>query len=390
MKRLTGLIFVMCLAACGENTQQTTDGKVVAALGKQKIAGAISCTKNGLTVTDSVLYMQGGGNEFDSTVENMKPALVNTPAGMVYIPGGTFSMGGVDPVGMDGGGKESMQDARPVHRVYLDPFYMDETEVTNAAFAAFVQATGYITVAEKKPSIEEFPGANPADLVAGAIVFTAPATKVSLDDYTQWWKYVGGANWRHPEGSNSTINGKDSYPVVQVAWEDAAAFAKWAGKRLPTEAEWEFAARGKYSGALYPWGNQLRPDNKWMANIFEGSFPDHDAGSDGHVGLAAVKQFEANRYGLYDMAGNVWEWCSDWYGYDYYKALQQKGLVRNPQGPSSSTDPTEPGTAKKINRGGSFLCTDQYCTRYMVGTRGKGEWRSAANHIGFRCVRSVR
>ncbi|WP_235921139.1 formylglycine-generating enzyme family protein [Foetidibacter luteolus] len=356
---------------------------------QEKVAAAVSCTSNGLTVQDSTLYMQQGGQEF-------LPTKTNNPAGspaqqqMVYIPGGEFSMGGVNPVGMQDGGKEAMNDARPVHRVYIDGFYMDATEVTNAQFAEFVKATGYITIAEHKPTQEEFPGVPEDKLVAGSVVFSPPAHDVQLNNYMQWWAYVPGANWQHPMGPNSSLEGKENYPVVHIAWEDAAAYAKWAGKRLPTEAEWEFAARAGRSGELYTWGNQLRPDGRWMANIFEGKFPNNDIGSDGFKGIAPVKQFAANAYGIYDIAGNVWEWCADWYRPDYYQSLAKQGTAKNPKGPNDSYDPEEPKAKKKVQRGGSFLCTDEYCTRYMVGTRGKGEWRSGSNHIGFRCVKDVK
>jgi sulfatase modifying factor 1 len=341
---------------------------------------AISCSPMGLTQADSILYMQGGGQDFEPTVPATTTLPGSIPEGMVFISGGEFSMGGVNPAGMHDGGKETMYDARPVHRVYVDPFFMDESEVTNAQFKAFVKATGYITIAERKPTAEEFPGAPEENLVAGSVVFTPPAGKVRLDNFYQWWSYVKGANWKHPSGESSSIEGKDNYPVVQVCWEDAAAYAKWAGKRLPTEAEWEFAARGNTAGELYPWGNNFKPGDQWMANIFQGSFPDSDIGTDGYIGLAPVKQFAPNAFGLY-----CWEWCADWYDVKYY---QQQGVQHNPRGPQQANDPQEPGVKKKVQRGGSFLCTDQYCTRYMVGTRGKGEWRSGADHLGFRCVKS--
>jgi formylglycine-generating enzyme required for sulfatase activity len=282
-----------------------------------------------------------------------------------------------------------MDDARPIHRVDVDGFWMDATEVTNAEFARFVAATGYVTVAERKPRPEDFPGADPALLVPGALVFTAPAQPVALNDPAGWWRYVPGANWRHPEGPASAIAGREREPVVQVAWEDAAAFARWAGKRLPTEAEWEFAARGGRAGELYAWPGGLQPEGKWAANVWQGHFPDHDTGEDGYRRAAPVASFPANPYGLHDMAGNVWEWCSDWYRPDTYAGAAP--LTRNPGGPAEddSLDPLEPGIAKRVQRGGSFLCTDQYCTRYLVGSRGRGAPDTGSNHLGFRCVRSL-
>jgi sulfatase modifying factor 1 len=377
---------ILSLAACNTANKEEEPNQIT----KDKVANAISCTVNGLTVQDSTVYANGGGNDFKETVVNKNNFPGSAPEGMVWIPGGEFSMGGVNPVGMTEGGHEQMNDARPVHRVYVDGFYMDATEVTNAEFEKFVKATGYVTIAEKKPTHEEFPDAPEENLYAGSVVFTPPPQKVSLDNYLQWWSYIKGADWKHPYGPGSDLTGKENYPVVHIAWEDAEAYCRWAGKRLPTEAEWEFAARGGKAGNLYAWGNQLKPDGKYMANIFEGSFPDNDNAADGFKGIAPVKQFKPNAYGLYDIAGNVWEWCYDWYRPDYYETLTKQGIVKNPQGPSDSYDPAEPGSKKKIQRGGSFLCTDQYCTRYMVGTRGKGEWRSGTNHAGFRCVTDVK
>ena len=379
-------LFITMLVSCKEKKAQT-EKEAQDAILEAKVDNAVSCTVIGLTPADSVTYMNEGGKEFKPTVvSNYKPLV--SIKDMVWIPGGEFSMGNVNPSGMTGGGKETMSDTRPVHRVYVDGFFMDATEVTNAEFAAFVKATGYVTVAEQKPTKEEFPGAPEENLVAGSVVFT-PSGTMDLSNHLQWWNYVHGANWRHPFGPGSDLKGKENYPVVHVAWQDAEAYAKWAGKRLPTEAEWEFAARGGKAGDLYTWGNQLKPDNKWMANIYEGRFPSKDEGLDGYAGIAPVKQFPSNGYGLYDMAGNVWEWCNDWYRPDYYKTLADDGIAKNPKGPADSYDPSEPGEPKKVQRGGSFLCTDQYCTRYMVGTRGKGEYRSASNHVGFRCVKDV-
>jgi formylglycine-generating enzyme required for sulfatase activity len=306
---------------------------------------------------------------------------------MVWIPGGEFSMGANDPPGMDDVGMKATEDARPIHRVHVDGFFMDTTVVTNAQFAEFVQATGYVTVAERKPRAEDFPGAPPENLVAGSVVFSPPSQPVPLDNHFRWWTYVRGAHWRHPLGPSSDIIGKDTYPVVHIAYEDAEAYARWAGKRLPTEAEWEFAARGGRSGEPFVWGSEFRPHGTWMGNTHQGHFPVTDTGEDGFTGIAAVAQYPPNQYGLYDMAGNVWQWTSDWYRPEYYATLAQVGVARNPRGPETSFDPSEPGEKKKVHRGGSFLCTDQYCSRYIVGTRGKGEPNTGTNHLGFRLVK---
>jgi sulfatase modifying factor 1 len=324
---------------------------------------------------------------FLPTVPNPTPAPGAAPEGMVWLPGGEFSMGAADAPGMNDVGMKATEDSRPIHRVYVDGFWMDKTDVTNQQFEAFVKATNYVTVAERKPRAEDYPRAPPENLVAGSIVFSPPDHPVPLNDHFQWWNYVHGANWRHPLGPDSDIKGKENYPVVHIAYEDALAYAKWAGKRLPTEAEWEYAARGGLSGKPYVWGEEFRPNGKWMANTHQGTFPVQDTGEDGHVGIAAVAQYPPNGYGLFDMAGNVWQWTSDWYRPDYYQQLAAAGgVARNPQGPDSPFDPAEPTEKKKVHRGGSFLCTDQYCSRYIVGTRGKGEISTGTNHLGFRCV----
>jgi formylglycine-generating enzyme required for sulfatase activity len=310
---------------------------------------------------------------------------------MVWIPGGEFSMGS-DDSGESVCCKPGVtRDAHPVHRVYVDGFWMDATEVTNAQFEKFVKATGYVTIAERAPTQEEFPTAPPENLVAGSTVFTPTTEAVPLDDHFRWWRYEHGANWRHPEGPSSSIAEHANFPVVQVAYDDAVAYAKWAGNRLPTEAEWEFAARGGLSGKLYAWGDDFHPDGKSMANTYQGTFPVEDTGADHFAGIAPVAQYPPNGYGLYDVAGNVWEWVSDWYRPDYFAQLQSSGVAVaiNPKGPDAPFDPAEPGEQKRVHKGGSFLCTDQYCTRYMVGTRGKGEVSTAANHLGFRCVRPL-
>jgi sulfatase modifying factor 1 len=305
-----------------------------------------------------------------------------SPAGMVWIPGGEFWMGCDDP---------TTPDARPFHRVRVSAFWMDKTEVTNQQFARFVRATGYVTVAERKPDPRDFPGAPPENLVPGSLVFTPPEGAVPLQNAYVWWRYVPGASWRHPEGPASDLHGREKHPVVQIAWKDAAAYARWAGKRLPTEAEWEIAARGGLEGKRYCWGDARRPGGKWPANLWQGHFPDQNRVEDGFRGTAPVASFPPNGYGLYDMAGNVWEWCADWYRPDSYALLAAGGkVVWNPQGPKESLDPREPGIPKRVQRGGSFLCCDHYCSRYLPGSRGKGAVDSGASHLGFRCVRSTR
>ena len=290
---------------------------------------------------------------------------------MVYIKGGTFQMGTND-----------FEDASPVHEVTVGGFWMDEHEVTNAQFARFVAATGYQTVAERPLDPKDFPNVPLDALQPGSAVFTPPDHSEGLGNYLQWWTYVVGANWRQPEGPGSGIKGRENEPVVHIAYEDAEAFAKWAGKRLPTEAEWELAARGGAANSKYYWGNDLKPNGRWVANVYQGEFPVKDVGEDGFVGVAPVKSYKPNAFGLYDMDGNVWEWCSDYYRPDYYNNSPKE----DPKGPADSFDPQEPGVVKRVQRGGSFLCNEQYCERYVAGSRGKGEISSGSNNLGFRCV----
>jgi formylglycine-generating enzyme required for sulfatase activity len=290
------------------------------------------------------------------------------------------------------------ENERPVHGVRISGFFMDRTEVTNAQFAAFVAATGYKTTAERPVDWEELkkqvpPGTpKPADsvLAPGALVFIPPDKPLAdLTDYSQWWRWVNGADWRHPSGPGSDIVGKDDHPVVQVSWDDAVAYATWAGKRLPTEAEWEYAARGGLAGKRYPWGDQQPSDRDAnVANIWQGRFPDQNAAVDGFAATAPVGRYPANAFGLHDMAGNVWEWCSDWYRADAYAIAMRAGVVSDPKGPDRSWDPQEPNVPKRVTRGGSFLCHVTYCESYRTAARRGSAYDTGSPHIGFRCVKS--
>lgn len=311
------------------------------------------------------------------------------PQGMVLISGGSFLMGTE--------GDSRQRNEQPAHLVRVDSFFLDEHEVTNRQFAAFVNATGHITTAEKIPDWEEMKKQLPPDtprpcpdkLVPGSLVFTPPAEPVSTDNIARWWSWVPGACWRHPEGPGSNLTGREDHPVVHVSWFDAMAYAEWAGKRLPTEAEWEYACRGGEAGKRFPWGDRHPDETDRVANIWQGAFPHRNDRLDGWERTAPVKTYPPNGYGLFDMAGNTWEWCADWYRADAYAQQATGGNAINPTGPAESWDPREPLAAKRVTRGGSFLCHLSYCESYRNAARRGTSQDTGMSHIGFRCAQSL-
>ena len=385
MSGCLSLLFLLLLSSCHGGKANHGEGQkkgkaVVEMSGDSGATGASMAMDHSLCKepTRMGLLMQSDELQTDNLPPHSASVNETAMAGqdtgqMVLIKGGRYKMG-----------TEEFPDARPVHTVEVSSFYMDIHEVTNDQFARFVSATHYVTVAERPLDPKDFPGVPADKLGPGSGVFTPPPHPVSLDNPLAWWRYVPGADWRHPKGPGSSIEGKGDYPVVQVCYEDCLAYAKWAGKRLPTEAEWEYAARAGQQYKDYYWGKELHPDGKYMANNFQGHFPDYNTLEDGYADLAPIGRYPVNGYGLYDMEGNAWEWCSDFYRPDYYS----QSPLKNPQGPKDSYDPHEPGLVKRVQRGGSFLCSDEYCIRYKAGSRGNGEPGSASNNLGFRLVRS--
>ena len=298
------------------------------------------------------------------------------PHNMVWVPGGTFHMGSDD----------FYPEERPAHRVTVDGFWMDEHPVTNAEFRRFAEATGYITLAEQPPDPRDYPGVDPAFLVPGALVFRPPRHRVSLRDHRAWWAYVPGASWKHPEGPESTVDDRENHPVVHVAYEDAKAYADWAGKSLPTEAEWEFAARGGLEGKTYVWGDEFAPDGRLMANTWQGEFPWQNLKSDGYEGTSPVGAFPANGYGLFDMAGNVWEWTSDFFRPRHTEEpVKSCCTPRNPRVESYEPNP-DAQIPRRVVKGGSHLCAPNYCLRYRPAARQGEAVDTSTSHIGFRCI----
>jgi formylglycine-generating enzyme len=315
-------------------------------------------------------------------------AAPTAPAGMSLIPAGVFEMGSTV--------ERAWADEQPAHKVRLTrAFWLDQTEVTNAQFQRFVKATGYKTVAERPLNLKDIMAQVPAGtapppvsaLQPGSLVFVTPVGEVNLRDLSQWWKWTPGASWLAPEGPSSSLKGREQHPAVHLAWEDAKTYCEWAGKRLPTEAEWERAARGGVDGLPYVWGNDKPNDaasTGWFANIWQGRFPTRNAATDGFERTAPARSFKANPYGLYDMAGNVWEWTADWYDPDAYQARVGQTVV-DPTGPAKALG----RDARRVQRGGSFLCHDSYCTRYRPGARQGASADSGSSHAGARCARTA-
>jgi sulfatase modifying factor 1 len=298
---------------------------------------------------------------------------------MTWIPGRSFWMGS----------NNHYQEEAPAHLTTVSGFWIDKYAITNYNFSVFVKETGYVTVAERPPRAEDYPGAKPELLRPASVVFQKPPFRVDLRNHYNWWTYVIGANWRHPEGPDSSIDGRYEHPVVHIAYEDAEAFAKWAGKELPTEAEWEFAARGGFEGATYSWGEEFTPGGRYMANTWQGEFPWQNLASDGYEGTAPVGQFPPNRFGLFDMIGNVWEWTTDWYAAHHSVAKACcGGSIAKGGNREQSHDPQMPDIKipRKVIKGGSFLCAPNYCRRYRPAARMAQPIDTSTCHVGMRLI----
>lgn len=356
----------------------------------EKVESHINCEQAGSRA--GMLMKSSNSSQVNSNIkaDNLVAEATTLGEEMVLIPSGTFMMGASD-------NQWALPRESPQHKVKVDAFYMDVHEVTNAQFSRFVDETGYLTIAERPINWEEMkkqlpPGTpKPADevLQPGSMVFVAPEQVANLDDFSQWWQWVHGANWRHPLGPDSNLDGKENHPVVHIAYYDAQAYAKWVGKRLPTEAEWEWAARGGLNDNLYTWGTEYVETGTPKCNYWTGTFPTENTEVDGYYYTAPVKSYVPNGYNLYDMAGNVWEICADWFDEHYYDSFEINAPASNPAGPSQSNYAREPFDPKRVVRGGSFLCNDSYCSSYRVSARMPNSQDTGMNHTGFRLVKDV-
>lgn len=398
---VAGLVLVLGAAVVAQTESAVNAAVTVAADGAATTSGTeLTCC--GTSGTSRLAAMLGAINATTPTLA--LPADASTtattttaaaappgqaPPGMVWIPAGEYVRGTDDPT--------AWPSEQPAHRVQVDGFWMDKTEVTNADFEKFVTATGYLTTAETTPTLEDImkqvpPGTPPPPaeaLVPGGLVFVPPSQPVPLNNEAQWWQWTPNANWRQPEGPGSSIVGRENHPVVMVSWFDAKAYADWAGKRLPTEAEWERAARGGLEQNEFTWGTEFAPEGRLMANVWQGQFPHNNTTEDGWPRTAPVGQFAPNGYGLYDVSGNVWEWCSDWFQSDLYSILETSRVLSNPQGPDKSLAANRPYEQQRVIKGGSFLCHVSYCSSYRPSARMGTTPDTGMSHMGFRLVKSA-
>lgn len=391
LKKIGVALILFSVLACQDKVKEDTPSKDQEPLSCSSVSRAKVLTgENDLNAT----YL--------AAIDSIEPNAdrLESFEAMVKIPGGVFEMGGDTPPGFENMPKTALPqgDELPKHSVQVSDFWMDTHEVTNAEFKAFVDATGYITVAERPIVWEDLkkqlpPGTpKPPDenLQPASLVFEYAPKNASRDNLGNWWTFRPKVNWRQPKGSGSSIEGMDNHPVVHVSWYDAIAYAKWCGKRLPTEAEWEYAMRGGLHGAMYPWGNEKTDGRQHFANYLQGDFPYSNTVADGFERTAPIKSFPPNGYGLYDMAGNVWEWTNDWYSGKYYYDLSQEGgIAVDPQGPSESFEVYNQEEKKKSVRGGSFLCNDDWCSGFRNARRMRNTPDTSMEHIGFRCVRDA-
>jgi formylglycine-generating enzyme required for sulfatase activity len=378
------IIVLLSIISC-TNNEETKEAKEILKIKQYEVK---KCCENITSRTNLIVNQKNNKTLNDSIYVESIDSIY--PDSMVVIEQGIFSMGASDQNG-------ALNREYPIHKVKVNSFLMDIHEVTNAQFKTFIDESGYITTAEKKIDWEvlkkQLPKNTPKPddklLEPGSLVFSMPNEVSSLIDFSQWWKWTKGASWKHPNGPNSSIIGLENHPVVHISYQDAVEYAKWYGKRLPTEAEWEWAARGGLKNKIYPWGNENVNKGEAKCNFWSGNFPLENNKKDGYLLTAPVMNYPANKYGLYDMAGNVWEICSDWYDANYYSSLMKNTLTTDPKGPKTWKYPREPNDPKKVVRGGSFLCNDSYCSSYRASARMPYSKDTGMSHTGFRCVKDI-